>query len=342
MKCRADDEKLILAIESSCDETSAAVVKGGREVVSLVISSQIAIHEKYGGVVPEIASRKHVECIVPVVQEALDEAHITLKDLDAIAVTKGPGLVGALLVGVSYPKALALAAGLPLIGVHHIEGHICANFITDKTLEPPFCCLIVSGGHTEIVDVPEYCRYDLVAATSDDAAGEAFDKGARLMGLGYPGGVKLDKMSQGGDPTAFTFPRAKVRGDELAFSFSGLKTAIRQTMAGKSEEFIQQNMKDICASYQAAIVDVLCDHSIEACQRLGRDRLVLAGGVSANSRLRTEMVRRAQEKGIRVSFPEPILCTDNAAMIGAAAFLRLKRSEFAGMDLNAAPYLPLA
>ena len=310
----------ILGIESSCDETAASVVKNGREVLSNVISSQIALHTLYGGVVPEIASRKHIEKINQVIEQALADAHVTLDDITAIAVTYGPGLVGALLVGVSEAKAISFATGIPLVGVHHIEGHISANFIENKELEPPFICLVASGGHSHLVVVKDYGEYEIIGRTRDDAAGEAFDKVARAIGLGYPGGPKIDKVSKEGNPDAIHFPRAAVAENEYDFSFSGVKSAVlnhlnKCRMTG--EPIVEA---DIAASFQQAVVDVLVDNAIRAAKDYHMDRLAIAGGVASNGALRAAMEAACEKEGIRFYRPSPIFCTDNAAMIGVAAY----------------------
>lgn len=331
----------ILAIESSCDETAAAVVKNGREVLSNVISSQIALHTLYGGVVPEIASRKHIEKINYVIQEALCQADVTLKDLDAIGVTYGPGLVGALLVGVAEAKAISYAAKVPLVGVHHIEGHISANYIENKDLEPPFLCLVVSGGHTHLVAVRDYGEYEILGRTRDDAAGEAFDKVARAIGLGYPGGPKIDQVSKEGNPDAVHFPRAKVEDSPYDFSFSGVKSAVLNHINGcrmKGEEIVQA---DIAASFQKAVCEVLVSHALEAAKDYGMKKLALAGGVASNSALRRMMKEACEKRGISLYRPSPILCTDNAAMIGAAAYYEFQKGIRHGLDLNAVPNLRL-
>ncbi len=331
----------ILAIESSCDETAAAVVKNGREVLSNVISSQIELHKLYGGVVPEIASRKHIEKINQVIEEALQEAEVTLEDLDAIAVTYGPGLVGALLVGVAEAKAIAYAKNIPLIGVHHIEGHVSANYIAHQELEPPFICLIVSGGHTHLVCVKAYGEYEIIGRTRDDAAGEAFDKVARAIGLGYPGGPKIDKLSKEGNPDAIKFPKAKVDGCPFDFSFSGVKSAVLNYINGckmKNETYVEA---DIAASFQKAVVDVLVEKSILAVKEYGMDKLVIAGGVAANQGLRAGMAAACAEAGIEFYNPTPILCTDNAAMIGAAGYYEYLKGTRYGWDLNAVPNLKI-
>ena len=332
---------LILAIESSCDETAAAVVKNGRDVLSNVISSQIALHTLYGGVVPEIASRKHIEKINYVIQEALDEAGVALQDLDAIGVTYGPGLVGALLVGVAEAKAISYAADIPLVGVHHIEGHISANYIENKDLEPPFICLVVSGGHTHLVVINDYGQYEIIGRTRDDAAGEAFDKVARAIGLGYPGGPKIDKLSKEGNPDAIRFPRAKVEDNEYDFSFSGVKSAVLNHLNGcrmKGEPIAEA---DIAASFQKAVCDVLVAHAIQAVKNYKIPKLALAGGVASNSTLRQAMKDACEKEKIQFYYPSPVLCTDNAAMIGAAAYYEFIRGSRSGLDLNAVPNLKL-
>ena len=332
---------LILAIESSCDETAASVVKNGREVLSNIISSQIELHKLYGGVVPEIASRKHIEKINQVIEEALKEADVTLDDLDAVGVTYGPGLVGALLVGVAEAKAISYARKLPLVGVHHIEGHISANYIENKDLEPPFVCLVVSGGHTHLVVVNDYGKYEIIGRTRDDAAGEAFDKVARAIGLGYPGGPKIDRLSREGDPEAIHFPKARIEGSPYDFSFSGLKSAVLNYLNGcrmKGEEVCRA---DVAASFQKAVTDVLVEHAIKAVKEYGYDELAIAGGVASNSTLRAAMERACRNNKIKFYHPSPILCTDNAAMIGAAAYYEYIRGTRHGLDLNAVPNLKL-
>ena len=293
-----EKDVLILSIESSCDETSAAVVKNGRQVLSNVIHSQIDLHTLYGGVVPEIASRQHIEKVNQVIRKALLEAGVTLDDITAIAVTYGPGLVGALLVGVSAAKAIAFATGKPLIGVHHIEGHICANYIENKDLEPPFHCLVVSGGHTHLVYVSDYGSYEILGRTRDDAAGEAFDKVARAIGLGYPGGPKIDKLSDEGNPEAIVFPRAKMADNEYDFSFSGLKSAVLNYLNSCQMAGQEINRADVAASFQKAVTDVLTDHSINAMKRMGLDKLAMAGGVASNRHLRASMKKACDENNI--------------------------------------------
>lgn len=331
----------ILAIESSCDETAAAVVVNGREVLSNIIASQIDIHTKFGGVVPEVASRKHIEVISVVVQEALDEAKLTLNDIDAVGVTYGPGLVGALLVGMEYAKSLAYSIGKPLIGVNHIEGHICANFIEHKDLKPPFVCLVVSGGHSFIVYMKDYGSFEVIGQTRDDAAGEAYDKVARAIGLGYPGGPKIDKLSKEGNADAIKFPRANFHDESLDFSFSGLKSAVLNYL-NKAEMTGQEiNRADVAASFQKALIDVLVDNVIKTCKIKKVDKIAIAGGVASNSSLRESLIREGTKEGIKVLFPAPVLCTDNAAMIGSAAYFEFINGRTAGLSLNAVPNLKL-
>ena len=334
-------EITILAIESSCDETAAAVVRNGRTVLSNIISSQIDLHKLYGGVVPEIASRKHIEKINQVIEEALCEADCSLDDIDAIGVTYGPGLVGALLVGVAEAKAIAYARNLPLIGVHHIEGHISANYIENKELEPPFLCLVVSGGHTHLVCVEGYGKYRILSKTKDDAAGEAFDKVARAIDLGYPGGPKIDKLAKEGNPDAIDFPRAHVGDSVYDFSFSGVKSAVLNYINGCKMKQAEYNRADIAASFQKAVTDVLVDHAMAGVENYGLKKLAIAGGVASNSALRAAMRKACEERGIEFYYPSPILCTDNAAMIGAAAFYDYQNGIRSGWDLNAVPNLKL-
>ena len=331
----------ILAIESSCDETAAAIVVNGRDVRSNIISSQIALHTLYGGVVPEIASRKHVENINYVIQEALDTAQMTLDDMDAIAVTYGPGLVGALLVGVAEAKAISYAKHLPLIGVHHIEGHISANYIENKDLEPPYICLVVSGGHSHLVKVLDYGEYQVLGRTRDDAAGEAFDKVARAIGLGYPGGPKIDKAAKEGNPQAISFPRASIADHPYDFSFSGLKSAVLNYLNQCEMKGESYNQADVAASFQQAVVDVLTDHAMMAMQESGMKKLAIAGGVASNTALRKAMQEKCAANGITFYSPSPILCTDNAAMIGAAGYYEYLKGVRSGLDLNAVPNLKL-
>lgn len=332
---------LILAVETSCDETSAAVVENGRKIRSNIISSQIDIHQKFGGVVPEIASRKHVELIIPVMEQALEEASVGLDSIDAIAVTYGPGLAGALLVGLSAAKALAFATGKPLVGVHHIEGHIAANYLEHETLEPPFVCLVVSGGHSHIVYVEDYDRFEVMGQTRDDAAGEAFDKTARALGLGYPGGPLIDAQARKGDPFAIDFPRVYFNDGSLDFSFSGLKTAVLNYLNINAQKGAEISIPDVCASFQQAVVDVLVHNTIRAAEQRGVRQIALAGGVAANSHLRNSMKEAAEKIGAEMFYPRPLLCTDNAAMIGAAAYYGYIRGKVSGLDLNAAASLKL-
>lgn len=335
------EEVKILAIESSCDETAAAVVVNGREVRSNVISSQIALHTLYGGVVPEIASRKHIEKINQVITQALEDADTTLEEIDAIGVTYGPGLVGALLVGVAEAKAIAYAAKKPLVGVHHIEGHICANYIENKELEPPFLCLVASGGHTHLVKVADYGKYEIIGRTSDDAAGEAFDKVARAIGLGYPGGPKIEKKAKEGNDKAIVFPKAKVAENPYDFSFSGLKSAVLNYINGCKMKRQEINEADIAASFQKAVIDVLVEHAVHAAKEYRIDKFAIAGGVASNQTLREAMEKACKERGIQFYHPSPIFCTDNAAMIGSAAYYEYLQGRRDGWDLNAVPNLKL-
>lgn len=332
---------VILAIESSCDETAAAVVVNGRNVLSNVIYSQIDLHTLYGGVVPEIASRKHIEKINLVIESALSQANMTLNDIDAIAVTYGPGLVGPLLVGVAEAKAISFAAKLPLIGVHHIEGHICANYIEHGELKPPFMSLVVSGGHTHLVRVCDYGEYEVIGRTRDDAAGEAFDKVARAIGLGYPGGPKIDKAAKLGNPESIKFPRAKVEGSDYDFSFSGLKSAVLNYLNQaemKGEAIVTEN---VAASFQKSVVDVLTNHAINAIREYNCNDFAIAGGVASNSALRESIKNACEKEGVNFYCPSPIFCTDNAAMIGVAAYYEYIKGNFADYSLNAIPNLKL-
>lgn len=335
------ENKIILAIESSCDETSAAVVVNGRDVLSNIIASQIDTHKKFGGVVPEVASRMHIEVINSVVSEALKVANKTLDDIDAIAVTYGPGLVGALLVGLQYAKGLAYSLKKPLIGVNHIEGHISANFIEHKNLKPPFVCLVVSGGHTFIVHVKDYGNYEVIGETRDDAAGEAYDKVARSLELGYPGGPKIDKLSKEGNEDAIKFPRANFHDNTLDFSFSGVKSAVLNYLNKMEMKNEKINKADVAASFQKAVVGVLTDNVIKTCKIKKIDKIAIAGGVASNSALRESLIKEGKKRNINVLFPSPILCTDNAAMIGSAAYFEFLRGNVASMDLNAKPNLRL-
>lgn len=336
-----EEDVYILAIESSCDETAASVVKNGRQVLSNVISSQIALHTLYGGVVPEIASRKHIEKINQVIEAALKEAQMELEEMTAIAVTYGPGLVGALLVGVAEAKAIAYGAKKPLIGVHHIEGHISANFIEHPELEPPFVCLVVSGGHTHLVVMKDYGEFEIIGQTRDDAAGEAFDKVARAVGLGYPGGPKIDQTAKSGNPHAVEFPRGKIEDAPYDFSFSGLKSCVLNYINHAKMTGEEICVPDLAASFQNSVVDSLVSRGIMAVREYGYDKLVMAGGVASNSALRAEMEKACKKAGISLYYPSPILCTDNAAMIGAAGYYEYKKGVRSGWDLNAVPNLKL-
>lgn len=335
------EDKYILAIESSCDETSAAVVVNGREVLSNVIASQISTHEKYGGVVPEVASRMHIEAVSGVVEESLLEANITLDKIDAIGVTYGPGLVGALLVGLQFAKGLAFSSKKPLVGVNHIEGHICANYIQHKDLKPPFVSLVVSGGHTFIVHVKDYGKYEVIGQTRDDAAGEAYDKVARALGLGYPGGPKIDKLAKEGNPKAIVFPKANFHEETLDFSFSGVKSAVLNYLNKCKMQNIEVNKADVAASFQQAVVDVLKDNVLLTCKKKNVKTIAIAGGVASNSTLRETLTNAASKRGIEVLFPAPILCTDNAAMIGSAAYFNFINGKISDLNLNAKPNLKL-
>ena len=335
------EDKYILAIESSCDETSAAVVVNGREVLSNVIASQIDTHKKYGGVVPEVASRMHIEAINGVVEEALEEANITLDKIDAIGVTYGPGLVGALLVGLQFAKGLAFATKKPLIGVNHIEGHICANYIQHKELKPPFVSLVVSGGHTFIVHVKNYGEYEVIGQTRDDAAGEAYDKVARALGLGYPGGPKIDKLAKEGNPKDIAFPKANFHEETLDFSFSGVKSAVLNYLNKCKMQNIEVNNADVAASFQYAVIDVLKENVLLTCKKKNVKTIAIAGGVASNSSLRETLIKEASKRGIEVLFPAPILCTDNAAMIGSAAYFNFINEKISDLNLNAKPNLKL-
>ena len=338
---KKEKDVLILAIETSCDETAAAVVKNGREVLSNVIFTQIKLHTMFGGVVPEIASRKHIEKINPVIETALKEAGITLSDIDAVAVTYGPGLVGALLVGVAEAKAIAYGAKKALVGVHHIEGHISANYIEHKELEPPFLCLVASGGHSHLVFVKDYGEYDIIGRTRDDAAGEAFDKVARAIGLGYPGGPKVDKLAREGDKNAITFPRAKVMDSPDDFSFSGLKSAVLNYLNQCEMKGVEVNKADVAASFQQAVIDVLTEHTIAAAKRIGVNKVAIAGGVASNSSLRNQMKEACEKNHMEFYHPSPIYCTDNAAMIGVAGYYEYQKGVRDGWDLNAVPNLKI-
>lgn len=328
------DLSVVLGIETSCDETSAAVVRDGRTVLSNVIASQVELHRPFGGVVPEIAARRHIECIGPIVDEALARAGITMHEVDAVAVANGPGLVGALLVGLSYAKALAYAQKKPLVGVHHIEGHVCANYLND-TWKPPFLSLVVSGGHTLLAAVRDYDTYEVLGRTRDDAAGEAFDKAARTLGLPYPGGPEIDKLAREGNPAAVRFPRAKLDG--LDFSFSGLKSAVIQYLDRCKREAVAVSAADVAASFQRTVIDVLVSHTMAACTQTGLADVALAGGVASNKGLREAMQLACDERHLRLHMPMPIYCTDNAAMIACRGYYALMNGARDGYDLNAYP-----
>lgn len=325
----------ILAIESSCDETAAAVVEDGTNILSNVINTQIELHKLYGGVVPEIASRKHIENISAVVDKALDDCNLKFEDIDAVAVTYGPGLVGALLVGVSYAKGLSYSLDKPLIPVHHIKGHICANYLENPDFKPPFICLVASGGHSHIIYVKSYFEYDVIAKTNDDAAGEAFDKVSRVLGLGYPGGPQIQKAAESGNKYAINFPRVNMGSNGFDFSFSGVKTSVLNYIHNAEQKGIEINKNDIAASFQQAVVDVLSDHLIKAAEQYCVDRIALAGGVASNIPLRETISEKAAEKKLEFCYPKPILCTDNAAMIGCAGFYEFQNGNIADLSLNA-------
>lgn len=332
---------ICLAVESSCDETSVAIVKDGREVLSNIIYSQIDIHKKYGGVVPEIASRNHVEKITYVVEQALKEANVGFDDIDFIGATYGPGLVGAVLVGLSYAKALAFAKGIPLVGVNHIEGHISANYIQNKELKPPFVCLVVSGGHTHLVNVKGYNEFEIIGRTRDDAAGEAYDKVARAIGFGYPGGPLIDKAAKNGNANSIQFPKAYIDNDSYDFSFSGVKSAVLNYLNSQKQKKIEINYNDVAASFQESVVEVLVNKAIRAAIEYKSEYLAIAGGVAANSHLRERISQEAAKHNIKVTYPAIVLCTDNAAMIGCAAYYRYKDGIISGLDLNAVPNLKI-
>lgn len=337
-----NNKVLILAIETSCDETAVAVLENGRNVLSNIISSQIEIHKQFGGVVPEVASRKHIENIDSVVSEAISKAQINYNDIDAIAVTYGPGLVGALLVGINYAKGLSYAWNKPLIGVNHIEGHICANFIEDKELEPPFVCLVASGGHTHLVYVKDYGEFEIMGKTRDDAAGEAFDKIARALGLGYPGGPLLDKLAQKGNREAIKFPRVIIDENSFDFSFSGLKSAVLNYLHHCEQKNEVIVVEDVAASFQEAVVEVLVSKAIKAAKEKKCDKIALAGGVASNTRLRQVLQDECHKNNYKFMRPSPILCTDNGAMIGCAGYYKYLKNEFSNSALNAKPNLELS
>lgn len=325
----------ILAIESSCDETAAAVVEDGRKVISSVVASQVEEHKLYGGVVPEIASRRHAEAIVPVVKNSLEQAELTLKEIDAIAVTYAPGLIGALLVGVNFAKGLSLSTGLPLVPTHHLRSHIASNYISNQELKPPFLCLVVSGGHSHIVMVEDYTKMRIIGKTRDDAAGEAFDKAARTMGMPYPGGIALDKVAENGDPFAFKLPRPTVSGSQYDFSFSGLKTAVINLIHNSAQKGLELNKADVCASFRYAVVDCLKTNFLKAAEDLKVDKLVIAGGVSANRLLRSSLQEECDKHGLAFYMPEKSLCGDNAAMVGSQGYYEYLSGNIASTDLNA-------
>lgn len=325
----------ILAIESSCDETAAAVVEDGRKVISSVVASQVEEHKLYGGVVPEIASRRHAEAIVPVVKNSLEQAELILKEIDAIAVTYAPGLIGALLVGVNFAKGLSLSTGLPLVPTHHLRSHIASNYISNPDLKPPFLCLVVSGGHSHIVMVEDYTKMRIIGKTRDDAAGEAFDKAARTMGMPYPGGIELDKVAEDGDPFAFKLPRPTVSGSQYDFSFSGLKTAVINLIHNSAQKGIELNKADVCASFRYAVVDCLKTNFLKAAEDLKVEKLVIAGGVSANRLLRSSLQEECDQHGLAFYMPEKSLCGDNAAMVGSQGYYEFLSGNIASTDLNA-------
>ncbi|MBQ8297164.1 MAG: tRNA (adenosine(37)-N6)-threonylcarbamoyltransferase complex transferase subunit TsaD [Ruminococcus sp.] len=332
---------LILGIESSCDETAASVVRDGREIISSVISTQIEEHKKYGGVVPEIASRRHCENILVVTKQALDEAEITLDDVDAIAVTYAPGLIGALLVGVNFAKGLAMASGKPLVPVHHIAGHIATNYLTFPELEPPYLCLVASGGHSHIIEVLSYTKFRVVGRTRDDAAGECFDKCARAMGFPYPGGVHIDKAAQTGDPTEFKLPHPTVAGNEFDFSFSGLKTSVINLVHNSEQKGIELNFNNLAASVQSTISELLTDRTIKAAKALGYKRIALAGGVSANTGVRAALSQACEKNGFEFYMPNKSLCGDNAAMIACQGYYNFLSGITADESLNAVATLSM-
>jgi N6-L-threonylcarbamoyladenine synthase len=331
---------IVLGVETSCDETSCALIDDRLRVLSNPVYSQLE-HQKYGGIVPEVASRQQIKKIVPIYQECLRSAGMTIDDVDAIAVTRGPGLIGSLLVGVNFAKGLAFAAGKKIIGINHLEGHLSSNYLEHPDLKPPFIALIISGGHTLLVLVKDFCDYQLLGQTRDDAAGEAYDKVAKLLGLGYPGGVRVDKLARAGNPEFHKFPRAVVKNDPYAFSFSGLKTSVVMYLRDLPESFAENNIDDICASFQEAVVDMLAERCLRALDEFKMDRLAIAGGVAANTRIREHFTQVARKSGFNFYYPSLDLCTDNAAMIAAAGVIRLKRGEASSLGLDASAQLPL-
>lgn len=333
------EDKIVLAIETSCDETSVAIIKNGREILSNIVSTQIDIHKKFGGVVPEVASRNHVLNINPVIEEAVEKANIKFFDIDIVCATYGAGLVGALLVGLSSAKALAYALNVPFVGVNHIEGHICANYLEHKDLEPPFIALVVSGGHTHIVEVENYNKYNIIGKTKDDAAGEAYDKIARAMKLGYPGGPLIDKLAKEGEAN-ISFPRAIIK-EGYDFSFSGIKSAVLNYLNERKMKNEDYKAEDVAASFQEAVVDVLVQKSIKAVKEYGYDKLIICGGVSANSHLRELAQKKCEENGIKLYYPPIALCTDNAAMIGSSGYYRYIEEGESKLDLSAKPNLKI-
>lgn len=331
-----------LALETSCDETSAAVIQDGRQILSNIISTQVPIHRKFGGVVPEIASRQHIEYVMPIIKEALDTAHVSLQEIDHIGVTYGPGLVGALLVGVAAAKALSFALDKPLVGVNHMEGHIFANFLSHPDLEPPFLALVVSGGHTQLVKIEGYNTFTLLGQTRDDAAGEAFDKIARVMGYPYPGGPQIDKLAKDGNPDAIAFPKALHEKHNFEFSFSGLKSAVLNYLHTQEQRKQPYNVHDVAASFQKTVVETLVEKTMDAAAYCGMDKIAVAGGVSANSALAAAMKQACAAHGYSFYRPDPVLCTDNGAMIGCRAYYMALEGHFANLTLNAKPALAIS
>lgn len=332
---------LVLGIESSCDETAVSVVQDGRKILSNVISSQVEEHRKYGGVVPEIASRRHCENISQVLDKALSDAQVTLSDIDAIAVTYAPGLIGALLVGVNFAKGLSMSTGIPLVPVHHLRGHIASNYLTHEKLEPPFLCLVVSGGHSHIIEVLDYTDFRVIGRTRDDAAGEAYDKAARTMGFDYPGGIHIDKNAKLGNPNVYKLPYPKLSGNEFDFSFSGIKTAVINLMHNAQQKGEQVNLNDLCASFQKTVCEILSDTTLKAADSLGYNKIVIAGGVSANSGLREKLSAECERQKKELYFPQVSLCGDNAAMIASQGYYEFLSGKRADMSLNATASLPI-